>query len=96
MGLVYRKIIIYSYLRIHRKQSAKLRGLEDRELRRHNLAVSESLEHRVKGMFPDARPIFVVGAARSGTSIVCDAHKGKIQRQKLNKQVKAKQRKHTL
>lgn len=73
LGLVYCKISIYSDLRILRKQSAKLRGLEDRELRRHNLAVSESLGHRVKGMFPDARPIFVVGAARSGTSIVCDA-----------------------
>ncbi len=41
--------------------------------RRHNLPMSESLEQEVAGMFPDARPIFVVGAARSGTSIVGDA-----------------------
>ena len=32
-----------------------------------------SLEQHVAGMFPDSRPIFVVGAARSGTTIVGDA-----------------------
>jgi len=35
--------------------------------------MKETLEAKVAGMFPDARPIFVVGAARSGTSIVGDS-----------------------
>lgn len=34
--------------------------------------VTVSLDANFAGMFPDARPIFVLGAARSGTSIVCD------------------------